>query len=342
MTVNVALLPLLRAHGWDIHYVGSHHGIERELIAYEEDVTYHPISTGKFRRYVTWRHVQEPFLVLQGMWQAQRLLQRIRPNVVFSKGGFVSVPVVFAAQLGRIPVVLHESDVTPGLANRVCAPLATTVCTTFPETHLRQRKGRVVPLGAVLRPTLWEGRADIGRQYCGFAGKKPVLLVMGGSLGARRINEAVRNVLGQLLPIFDVIHLCGKGNVDRAFQQTGYRQFDYVHAELPHLLAATDLVVSRAGSNAIHEFLGLRKPMLLIPLTREVSRGDQIQNAQSFLRRGYAHVLEEGALVHDPQALFTAIQQVYRARIGLLQCMERVKLKDAVAQLYRVIEQDCR
>jgi UDP-N-acetylglucosamine--N-acetylmuramyl-(pentapeptide) pyrophosphoryl-undecaprenol N-acetylglucosamine transferase len=337
VTVNLALMPHYVREGWDVHYIGSEQGIERELIASIPQVTYHGIATGKLRRYLDWNNVKDPFRVVKGVWQAYRLLAAIRPQVVFSKGGFVSVPVVAGAWLNRIPAVIHESDLTPGLANRISIPLATKVCTTFPDTGKHIPDGKTVHIGAVIREELFRGDAYQGFAMCDFVRTKPVLLIMGGSLGSQRINRAVREQLSNLTEAFQIVHLCGKGNVDESLSIRGYRQFEYVKDELPDLLAMADVVVSRAGSNSIFEFLALRKPMLLIPLSLAASRGDQIANAESFRVRGVAEVLQEETLTGD--AFLTAVLRLYDRREQYVSVMEQEPKEEPLQRLLEILNQ---
>lgn len=297
--VNLAVIPAFQTEGWQIDYIGSHDGIERELISKLVGVTYHPISTGKLRRYMSIENFKDPFKVMKGMMQAWNIIRKRRPNVLFSKGGFVSVPVVFAAKLRRVPIVIHESDFTPGLANKLAMPFANRILTTFPETvkYLSAKKASFI--GAVIRDELFQGSEEEGYTFTGLTKEKPVLLIMGGSGGSEKINKIVRDRLHELLSRFQVIHICGQGNVEPGINKAGYVQYEYVSDELANIFAITDFVVSRAGSNAIFEFLALRIPMLLIPLSLQASRGDQIVNAESFKKSGYAHVLEEADLTKE-------------------------------------------
>jgi UDP-N-acetylglucosamine--N-acetylmuramyl-(pentapeptide) pyrophosphoryl-undecaprenol N-acetylglucosamine transferase len=269
VTVNMALIPRFLEEGWSVVYIGSESGIERKLISTLPDVKYFAISTGKLRRYMDVQNVKDPFKVVKGLFQAYRLIKAHKPNVIFSKGGFVSVPVVIGAWLNRVPLLIHESDLTPGLANRISIPFATGVCTTFSETGSMLKEGKCRHVGAVIREEVKQGNADLGRAFCGFTPNKPVILVMGGSLGARKINQTVRQALSHLTKRFQIVHLCGKNQVDPSLVMPGYKQFDYINEQLPDVLAMSDIVVSRAGSNSIFEFLSLKKPMLLIPLTKE-------------------------------------------------------------------------
>ncbi|MFD1037607.1 undecaprenyldiphospho-muramoylpentapeptide beta-N-acetylglucosaminyltransferase [Virgibacillus byunsanensis] len=291
--VNLALIPVFQREGWEVDYIGSKNGIERKLISQLDEVTYYPISTGKLRRYMSKENLKDPFKVLKGTAQAWRIIGKRKPSIIFSKGGFVSVPVVLAGKMRGIPSVIHESDFTPGLANKISTPFTQKVLATFPETmdYLPKKKAEYV--GAVIRDELFQGSRKKGLEMCGFTDPKPVLLIMGGSGGSEKINETVRNSLDQLLTEFHVIHICGTGKIDETIERKGYKQFEYVDEELKDLFAATDYVLSRAGANAIFEFLALRKPMLLIPLSKGASRGDQIINAKSFMEKRYARVMQE-------------------------------------------------
>ena len=293
VTPNLALIPLLEERGYTIHYIGSKSGIERQLIEALPRVSYYPIACGKLRRYLDLKNLSDPFKVIQGAGQATRLIHRIKPVAVFSKGGFVSVPVILGAWFNRVPSVLHESDMTPGLANKLALPLCTRLCATFPEAA-QAAGAKGVCTGAPIRPELLNGDRQRGLQVAGLAAGLPVLLIMGGSMGAQAINDAVDAALPQLLRHFQIIHIRGKGALNSDYaHRVGYAQFEYVNEELPDLFAACDLVLSRAGANAIWEFAALHRPMLLIPLPLSASRGDQIKNAESFRKLGFARVLPQ-------------------------------------------------
>jgi UDP-N-acetylglucosamine--N-acetylmuramyl-(pentapeptide) pyrophosphoryl-undecaprenol N-acetylglucosamine transferase len=293
VTPNLAIIAKLQEIGWHIHYIGSAIGIEKDIIL-KEGIPFYPVSSGKLRRYFDLKNIKDPFKVLKGVYDSYKIIRRLKPAIVFSKGGFVSVPVVLASRMNRIPVIIHESDMTPGLANRLSIPSASKVCVTFPETLTYIHGNKVVLTGLPIREQIAQGNVTRGLHLCDFHTQKPMFLIMGGSLGSQAINRAVRNSLDALLERFQIAHICGKGNVDVAYeQQRGYKQFEYVSDELPDLLAMADFVVSRAGSTSIFEFLSLAKPMLLIPLSKQASRGDQILNAESFQRSGYAQLLYE-------------------------------------------------
>ena len=295
VSLNQAIIPTLEKQSFEVHYIGSKDGIELELIrdAFPH-IKYHAISSGKLRRYASIKNFTDPLRVMKGLLEALLILKKVKPSVIFSKGGFVSVPVVMAGKMAKIPVVIHESDVTPGLANKIAMPFAHHIFTVFQETlkHLPSEKSSCS--GSIIRSELFEGRKETGMRLCGFEGFKPVLLIMGGSQGSVVVNEAIRSNLPELLVKYDVIHLCGKGKLDETLKNMkGYQQFEYVTQELPDLLHASNIIVSRAGSNSIFEFLALRKPMLLIPLSKLQSRGDQLLNAQIFKKQGWASVIEE-------------------------------------------------
>ena len=314
---NIALIRKLMDEGWEIHYIGSENGMERAMIEGIPGVRYYGIACGKLRRYFSLQNFVDPFRVLRGVGQAREIMKRIRPDVVFSKGGFVSVPVVMAA--GRTHVVAHESDYTPGLANRIAERFADTVCVTFEDTARYIRHGTPVFTGTPIRPELYRGDRSRALRFTGLSGNKPVLLVMGGSSGAVRLNELLRGALSRLLPRFDVVHLCGRGKVDESSRQAGYVQFEYVDAEMADLFALADVVLSRAGANAVFEFLALAKPAVLVPLPLSASRGDQILNAQYFEKKGYARMVDQDTATSD--SLAEAVEQLYENRKAYIAAM---------------------
>lgn len=336
VTPNLALIPSLQELGYDIHYIGSYDGIERKLIE-EAGIPYDGISSGKLRRYFDLKNISDPFRVIKGYGQALRLLKRYKPDVVFSKGGFVAVPVVLAAKHFRIPTIIHESDMTPGLANKICIPSAKKVCCNFPETLPYLPEDKAVLTGSPIRAELLLGDRLSGLTYAHLSAQTPVILVIGGSLGSVVVNTAVRKLLPRLLPQFQVVHICGKGNLDESLISTsGYVQYEYVDAPLKHLLAAADLVISRAGANSICEILALRKPNILIPLSAAASRGDQILNAGSFEKQGFSAVLEEESLSDD--TFYQTIINTYEKRASYSRSMEKSELGNAVETILHLIE----
>ena len=337
VTPNIALFDSLQKDGYEIHYIGSYEGIEKGLIE-DKKIPYYGIRSGKFRRYRSWKNLTDPFRVLHGFFQARRLLGRIRPNVVFSKGGFVSVPVVMAAKTRHIPVIIHESDLTPGLANKLAMPSATKVCCNFPETLPYLPKEKAVLTGSPIRQELLHGNKQAAKDFCGFTGDLPILMVMGGSIGSVYINNAIRGCIDTLLTKYQIIHLCGKGKLDESLKGTpGYLQFEYVQKELPDLFALCDLVISRAGANAICELLALKKPTLLIPLSAKASRGDQILNARSFERQGFSMVLEEEELTTE--SLLHAVSELNAHRADYIHAMEASPQSDAIGKILQLLEE---
>lgn len=335
VTPNLALLPYLREEGYEIVYIGSENGIEKSLIE-AEGVKYYGISTGKLRRYLSKENLKDMFRVVKGISEAKKLLKQLKPDLVFSKGGFVAVPVVLGAKKNNIPVIIHESDITPGLANKIAMPSARVICSTFPETLQYVPKGKGVHTGTPIRKELFEGKRENGLAACGFNGEKPVLLMMGGSLGAVKLNNCLREILPELTKTFDIIHLCGKGNLDEALKDhAGYKQFEYVSDGLNDLFAAADFIVSRAGSNSISEFLALQKPALLIPLSARASRGDQILNAASFEKQGFSRVLDEDEMTAE--SMKAEIMALYENKDKYVAAMANSKAGDGVEAVMKQI-----
>lgn len=335
VTPNIALIAKLKELDYDIHYIGSYSGIEKELIE-KLKIPYYGISSGKLRRYLDIKNFSDPFKVLKGYREAKKLLKKLDPDVVFSKGGFVAVPVVLAAKKRRIPTIIHESDMTPGLANRLCIPSAAKVCANFPETLNYLPKEKAVLTGTPIRKELFAGNKLKGLDFCKLSANLPVILVIGGSTGALKVNEAVRNLLPTLLKKYQVVHLCGKGKMDAAYQgMEGYVQFEYISSELSDLFAAADLVISRAGANAICELLALKKPNILIPLSAAASRGDQILNAESFERQGFSYVIKEESLSNE--TLLQGVTQVFDERKTYVEAMSKSTQNDATEKIVALI-----
>ena len=337
VTPHMAIIPRLQKAGYEIHYIGTREGMEAEKIRSIPGITYHAVQTGKLRRYFSWQNFTDPFRVIAGAFQAAGLMGKIRPDVVFSKGGFVAVPVVFGAWLHRVPVLCHESDLTPGLANKLCKPFATRMVTTFPEcAQALGEKAECV--GTPLRPDLFSGVRERGLEILGLDGSKPILLMMGGSSGAQRVNEALRGALPELTRDFQVAHLCGRGNLDPALEGTpDYRQIEFLDAELPHVLACADLVLSRAGSNALMEFQALDKPMLLVPYPLGAGRGDQILNAESMRKRGLCKVLLQENMT--PETLAEALRETWRDREALREAVRKAPPADGTERVLELIEE---
>ena len=335
VTPNIALLPTLKKLDYDIHYIGSYEGIEKKLIE-DFDIPYYGISTGKLRRYFDVKNFSDPFRVVKGFSEAKKILKEIKPDIVFSKGGFVSVPVVRAAAALKIPCIIHESDMTPGLANKLCIPVAEKICCNFPETLLNLPEDKAVLTGSPIREELKQGSRLAGLEFCGFSANLPVIMVIGGSLGAANVNKAVRDALPMLLEDFQVVHICGQGKVDNLLLTTkGYKQFEYVKSELKDLFAMADVVISRAGANAICELLALKKPNLLIPLSAG-SRGDQILNAKSFESQGFSIVLEEDDITE--KLLTDKVHELYFTRHSYIENMEKSNQLGSIQTITDLIE----
>jgi len=336
VTPNIALLPGLKERGYDIHYIGSYNGIEKELIE-QLGIPYHGIASGKLRRYFSWQNFTDPFRVLKGFGEAKKLIKELKPDVIFSKGGFVSVPVVVAGKQCRVPTIIHESDMTPGLANKLAIPSATKVCCNFPETLQHLPKEKAVLTGSPIRSELLTGDKEAALAFCKLTPDKPVILIVGGSLGSVVVNDAVRRILTDLLKEFHIVHLCGKGKTDESLKDlNGYVQFEYIKDELKDLFALSDIVISRAGANAICEILALHKPNLLIPLSAKASRGDQILNARSFERQGFSIVLEEEEL--SDKVLLDAIHKLYTEKDSYIDAMTKSSQQDSIQTILGLIE----
>lgn len=337
VTPNIAMIPALREAGYKISYIGSYDGIEKKLIE-ELDIPYYGISSGKLRRYFDVKNFTDPFRVLKGFHEAKKLLKQLKPDIIFSKGGFVTVPVVIAAKKCKIPAIIHESDMTPGLANKLCIPSAVKVCCNFPETVKSLPAKKAVLTGTPIRKELLSGDKEAGRRFCGFSSDKPVLMVIGGSLGAASVNEHIRSILPELLKEFQVVHLCGKGKTDETLTGTeGYVQYEYIKNELADLFALSDIVISRAGANAICEISALHKPNLLIPLSANASRGDQILNARSFERQGFSMVLEEEEITD--KKLLDSIRNLYSNRHSYEKAMGEGKQMDSIHHILSLIQE---
>lgn len=337
VTPNIALFPYLKELGYTIFYIGTENGIEKQLIQ-KEQLDFFSIPAGKLRRYWDFKNVTDVFRIMSGFWQAISLIKKLRPEIIFSKGGFVACPVVWAGWVCKVPIIIHESDITPGLTNRLCIPFANKICYTFPETkeYLPAEKG--VLTGIPIRKSLSTGSKQKGFEICSFSPGKPVIVVIGGSQGAENINKFVRKILNSLLEGFQVCHICGKGNLDQNYTGIkGYQQFEYIVDEQPHIYAIADLFISRAGATAIFEILALRKPNILIPLSKKASRGDQILNAKSFEKQGFSKVTLEEDLTE--QSLLDSVRTVYDQRTKYIASMEKTTAGQAEDKIIELIKE---
>ncbi len=339
-TPNIALIPTLEKDGHTVIYIGTKNGIERELVE-KTGVKYFPISAGKLRRYISAENIKDIFRVFKGYREAKGIIKAEKPDIVFSKGGFVTVPVVYAASSLNIPVVIHESDMTPGLANKLCIKKAKKICVSFETTKENIKADKCVLTGLPVRNELFCGSREKGLDFLKFDGKKQVLMIIGGSLGAQAVNEAVDNELDGLLDMFDIAHIRGKGKLNPACDsKPGYRQFEYLAEELTDVMAAADAVLSRAGANVIFELLALKKPMLLVPLPIDSSRGDQILNAEHFRSKGFAHVIEQSSLKNGTlkAALGELLKDADNMRAAMSQSNMNNGAKNVIDVIYSVME----
>ncbi len=332
VTPNLALIERLLEDNVDCFYLGSSVGIESRLLE-GRSVTFCGIASGKLRRYFSWQNFIDPFKVIWGFFQALAYLYRIQPEVLFSKGGFIAVPVVFAAGLLRIPVIIHESDLTPGLANRLSAPLSACVCLNFEASvqYFPSRKCQVT--GTPLREGLLLADGVRGRAWLqtlrNVDSNTPILLVAGGSMGSQSLNHLVRQDLESLCRRFFVVHLVGHGGIDASLSaDQNYLQFEFLDQEFGDVLAVADLVVSRAGANAIYEHVSFGKPQVLVPLPATASRGDQLENAAFFEQQGYALVALQDSL--KPGDLAGRVEGAWSARESMMKAMEHFKNFDSV------------
>lgn len=339
VAVNLALIPEAQKRDIETIYIGSKNGIEKEMITDSaKDTKYIPISSGKLRRYLSFENLKDVFKVLKGVLDARKVLKKEKPDLVFSKGGFVSVPVIIAAKSLKIPSIVHESDVTPGLANKISMKFANKMYTTFEETLKYVPKEKSDYIGAIIREDLRDGSKEEGYRLTGFNDQLPVLLIMGGSLGSKALNKAIRDNLDYLTKKYQIIHLTGKGHVDQNIKNANYVQYEFVSNELMHFYAITDTVISRAGANAIYEFATMKLPMLLIPLGLDQSRGDQIDNAKIFEKNGYAKVLQEKDV--NQSNLISQLDKLENEREDIIDKMSHFKESYTKETLFNKIELD--
>ncbi|WEV45464.1 undecaprenyldiphospho-muramoylpentapeptide beta-N-acetylglucosaminyltransferase [Streptococcaceae bacterium ESL0687] len=286
VSLNLQLIELYGKDGWEQVYIGSKKGIEREMLENYPQVDYHAISTGKLRRYFSWENFTDIFKITLGVFQARKIIKKTKPDFIFSKGGFVSVPVVIGAKMNGVPVIIHESDKTMGLANKISSKFAKEVLTTFKIPGHRQ-------VGAVI-----DDQATSNFELpASFDKNKKTILFWGGSLGAKNINDLVRENLDDLLQKYNVIHQTGSGNTYE--EVPGYYPFEFINGGMLGVIKSSDFVVARAGSNSIFEILYCKKPNILVPLSAAGSRGDQIQNARYFEDKGYSQVIQDEDLTYD-------------------------------------------
>lgn len=327
---NIALLPYLKDKFDKIYYIGSENGIEKDLIS-KTNIPFYSVPCVKLSRTNAFENVKLPFKLYSGIKEAKKLIDELNPDVVFSKGGFVSVPTVIAASKKKIPVISHESDLSPGLANKFTAKYCKKVLTTFPETAKKFKNGEFV--GSPIRKSLFNDKKVDIKQF-GFSDTKPILLVTGGSQGAKAINNTLRSALPTILTKFNVIHICGKGNLDNKFNPKGYYQIEYTD-KIENAFAVCSVCVSRAGANTLFELLSLKIPCILIPLPKGESRGDQVDNANYFEKLGLVNVLPQENLT--PESLAFAINSTYTNRNNIRKNIEKRPIFDASEKIVNIL-----
>ncbi len=333
-TPNLALYPYLKNEFDKIIYIGSENGIEKNIIS-KTDIPYYSVNCAKFNRNKKLKNFTMPFKVISGVIEAGKIIDKVKPDVVFSKGGYVSLPTVIAASLRKIPVITHESDFSLGLANKISSKYSKKVLTSFPETAKTVKNGEFV--GPPIRSSLFNVSRQEALDFFGFTGKKPILLITGGSQGAKTINITVKKALNNLLPKFDIIHICGKDNLSNERSDKGYYQTEYLD-KMEYALSVASVCVSRSGSNTLFELMCLKIPCVLIPLPPGASRGDQVQNANYFQKKGLANVLQQDVLT--PESLTFAIHATYANRFNIIRNFDAFPIKDASRQISRIIA-DC-
>lgn len=338
ITPNLALIPELKKRKFDIIYIGSNNGMEKEIIE-KRNIPFFGITADKLRRYLDVKNFFMPANVIKGIKEAIAILRENKVDVIFSKGGYVSVPVVIAAARLRIPVISHEADFTPGLANKIATPFSKIVCCNFEETtKMIGKKGRWT--GCPIRAELLSGNKKKGLEFLGFKKDKPILFVTGGSLGSKYINDLVRKNIEEILKEMYVVHSCGKGKLDNNIKLKGYKQFELLTTDLPDVLSASDFVISRAGANVVFELLALKKPNLLIPLSTNASRGDQILNAKSFMKNNYSLVLLEEDQNKTPELFFKKLHELKEKKNEMIAAMKNSKEINAINNICDLIEKE--
>ena len=314
VTLNLALIPHFIKQRWEVSYIGSRNGMEKELVEKFKEVKYYSITTGKLRRYFSWQNFIDMIKIPFGCIEACILIHKLNPDIIFSKGGFVSFPVVVGGFINKKKIFMHESDITPGLANKISLPFVNTFFTTFPETIKSvKQKNKVKCIGPALSDRLFNGSKEEGAKFANLSNSKPTIMIIGGSLGAKSLNEAVSNNINDLLKSYQIIHISGKNGYNPDLKAEGYAQFEYVDKELKDLMALSDVVISRAGSNSIFELATLNKPMILVPLPNTSSRGEQTLNAKSFQSKGFGEIIKDED-ISNKEILFSVLEKVYKNR----------------------------
>lgn len=328
---HIAILPYIKNNFDEIYYIGSEDGIEKNIIT-NAKIPYFAIPCAKFNRSITAKNLIMPIKVASGIIRAGKILDKLKPDVVFSKGGYVSVPTVIAAKKRKIPVIAHESDLTMGLANKITSKYCKKILTSFPETAKTVKNGEYV--GSPIRKSIYSANKAEALKVFGFSGNKPIILITGGSQGSQTINKAVRDALPELLPKFDIIHICGKNNLVDSLTAKGYYQVEFLN-KIENAFSCASVCVTRAGSNTLFELLSLKIPCVLIPLPKGNSRGDQVLNAAYFQKKGLVSVLPQENLTSDSLA-FT-INSIHANRVNISSNFEKYPVKDASRLISRIL-----
>jgi len=289
---NISIVEELKIRGEkNIVWIGEKGGKE-ELFAKKLNIPFYGIKAGKIRRYFSLKNFSDLFLVVLGFFQSLFLLSKLKPKLLFSKGGFVSIPPAFAARVLRVPVLTHESDINPGLANRLISKASYAVCTSFKETSPYFPGKRVFYTGNPVRKVIKDGNSKRGKIFLGFKEDLPFVMVVGGSLGAQSINNTIYKIVDNYDLPFNLVHQCGRGNLNNTFIKIKkYRQYEFLGKEIGDVMAVSTLIISRAGAGALYEISYLGKPSILIPLSKTASRGEQVDNAKFFEENGASIVI---------------------------------------------------
>ena len=329
-TPNLALLPYLKNTFDKIYYIGSENGLEKNIIE-KENIPYFSIPCTKLKRGFYLDNLKIPFTLLKGVKEAKKIINDIKPSVIFSKGGYVALPVVIAANK-KVPVISHESDYTMGLANKISSKFCQKVITSFPETE--KGKKNVLYIGSPIRNLTAGITRENALKYFGFNDEKPILLVMGGSLGAKTINNYIAKIVPTLINDFQIIHLCGKGNLNKDLNFQGYYQREFLH-DIGYAYKIASVIISRAGANSLFEILSLQIPSVIIPLPIGVSRGDQVLNAKYFNSLGLCNYLSQDSL--SEYSLSKAVYDVYAGRFFLKKTFAKNPINDKSREISHLL-----
>jgi UDP-N-acetylglucosamine--N-acetylmuramyl-(pentapeptide) pyrophosphoryl-undecaprenol N-acetylglucosamine transferase len=320
---NSNLVKAFQENKIKVHYIGSKSGMEKDLVLINQPSwKYHSIATGKLRRYFSLKNFSDPILILFGFLQAFLLLGKVKASIVFSKGGFVSAPVVWAAWLRGIPIVIHESDTTPALATRLTLPFSFKVLVAFPETIKRIPPifhDRVIEIGLPVRESLFSASHEESINYFSLPIDRKTILIFGGSLGAQSLNKKMFEIIPTLHKNHNIIHIVGKSNKFDLPGLENYRQLEFLNEDMKYAYGAADLAICRAGASSIFELAAARVPMILIPLGIHASRGDQIINARIFMNKGWAQSIDENSFQNESavQLIESTLNSLEERKIAL-------------------------